>query len=129
VVFADDPYLAEDAAELVGVEIDVLPPLLDARDEPGEFLPGLNTEPAVIRKGYGDVEAAFSAAWAEVSLTLSIGRHSGVPLECRGAVARYDAARDVLEMHGAAKKSHWNRDEMAKMLGRSPASMHLYEGH
>ncbi len=129
VVFATDAYVAEDAAALVQADIEPLPPVMDARLPPSEFLPGLDTEPTVIRKGYGDVDAAFDAAWAHVELELSIGRHSGVPLECRGAVARYDAARDVLEMHGAAKKSHWNRDEMAKMLGRSPSSMHLYEGH
>lgn len=129
VVFATDPYVAEDAAALVRMDIEPLPALMDARDPPQEFLPGLNTEPTVIRKGYGDLESAFSAAWAVVSLDLSIGRHSGVPLECRGAIARYDASRDVLEMHGAAKKSHWNRDEMAKMIGRAPATVHLYEGH
>lgn len=129
VVFATDAYLAEDAAALVVADIETLPPLMDAREAPGEFLPGKNTEPTIIRKGYGDVDAAFASAWAQVELDLSIGRHSGVPLECRGAVARYDAARDVLEMHGAAKKSHWNRDEMAKMLQRAPSTMHLYEGH
>lgn len=128
-VFAEDPYLAEDAAALVSVDVEALPPILDARDEPGEFLPGLTTEPTVIRKGYGDIDAAFEQAWRVVSLKLSIGRHSGVPLECRGAVARYDASRDILEMHGAAKKSHWNRDEMSRMLGRPPSTMHLYEGH
>lgn len=129
VVFATDPYLAEDAADLVTLDIQELPPLMDARDEPGEFLPGLNTEPTVIRKGYGDVDSAFESAWQVIDLDLAIGRHSGVPLECRGAVARYDAGRDMLEMYGAAKKSHWNRDEMAKMLGRAPSTMHLYEGH
>lgn len=129
VVFATDAYVAEDAADTVVLQIEVLPPLLDAHAEPAEFAPGINTEPTIIRKGYGDVEAGFSAAHAVVELELSIGRHSGVPLECRGAVARYDAARDVLEMHGAAKKSHWNRDEIAKLLGRSPLTVHLYEGH
>ncbi|MDO9435527.1 xanthine dehydrogenase family protein molybdopterin-binding subunit [Hydrogenophaga sp.] len=129
VVFATDAYVAEDAAALVLVNTETLTPVMDARLPPAEFLPGLSTEPTVIHKGYGDVDAAFESAWAEVSLDLSVGRHSGVPLECRGAIARYDASRDVLEMHGAAKKSHWNRDEMAKMLKRSPSSMHLYEGH
>src|SRR5690606_122363 len=121
VVFAEDPYQAEDAASLVVPDIEVLPPVLDARDPPGEFLPGLSTEATVIRKGYGDVDEAFQKASVVVSLSLAIGRHSGVPLECRGAIARYDASRDILEMHGAAKKSHWNRDEMAKMLGRAPS--------
>ncbi len=60
---------------------------------------------------------------------LDIGRHSGVPMETRGAIARYDAARDMLELHGAAKVPHWNRDTIARMLGRAPSSVHLYEGH
>jgi len=128
-VFAEDPYLAEDAADLVSMEVEELPVLLSADDAPGEFEAGRNTEPAVIRKGYGDIGAAFRAAHAIVELDLSIGRHSGVPLETRGAVARYDAARDVLELHGATKRPHANRDLLARMLGRSPASIHLYEGH
>ena len=129
VIFAHDPYIAEDAADLIVLDIHELPPVMDAREQPGEFLPGLTTEATVIRKGYGDIEEAFDKAWRVIDLDLSIGRHSGVPLECRGALARYDAGRDMLEMYGAAKKSHWNRDEMAKMLGRSPSTIHLYEGH
>jgi aerobic carbon-monoxide dehydrogenase large subunit len=128
-VFADDPYLAEDAAELVTLDVDELPAILRAADEPGEFEPGRSTEPAIVRKGYGDVDTALRAAHAVVEATLSIGRHSGVPLETRGAIARYDAARDVLELHGAAKVLHWNRDQIARMLGRPAASVQLYEGH
>jgi CO/xanthine dehydrogenase Mo-binding subunit len=129
VVFAENSYLAEDGAELVQVEIDPLPVVLDAAAEPAAFLPGLSTEPTVVRKAYGDVDAAFRSAHAVVELDLSVGRHSGVPLETRGAIARYDAARDVLELHGTAKKQHWNRDEIARLLGRSPSSVHLFEGH
>ena len=82
-----------------------------------------------MRKGYGDVAAAFAAAHAIVALELKTGRHSGVPLETRGAIARYDRARDVLELYGAAKVPHWNRDSLARMLGRPASSMHLHEGH
>jgi carbon-monoxide dehydrogenase large subunit/6-hydroxypseudooxynicotine dehydrogenase subunit gamma len=128
VVFAENPYVAEDAADLVSVEIEELPALLDA-SELGEFEPGRATEPAVIRKGYGDVEGAFRDAHAVVELDLAIGRHSGVPMETRGAIGRYDAARDVLEMYGAAKVPHWNRDNIARMLGRDPSTVHLHEGH
>ena len=128
-VFADDPYLAEDAAELVALDIEELPTILQADERPGEFEPGRSTEPAIVRKGYGDMDAAFRNAHAVVEATLSIGRHSGVPLETRGAIARYDAARDVLELHGAAKVPHWNRDQIARMLGRSASSVHLFEGH
>src|SRR6187402_912904 len=50
-------------------------------------------------------------------------------METRGAIARYDEANDVLEMHGAAKVPHWNRDRLALMLGRHPDKVQLYEGH
>jgi carbon-monoxide dehydrogenase large subunit len=128
-VFAEDPYVAEDAAELVSVEVEELARVLDARQEPQEFADGLRTEATVVRKGYGDVDAAFRNAHAVVELDLAIGRHSGVPMETRGAIAHHDRARDVLELHGAAKVPHWNRDQIARMLGRSPSSVHLYEGH
>jgi aerobic carbon-monoxide dehydrogenase large subunit len=128
-VFAEDPYVAEDAADLVAVEIEELPILLAAEAEPGEFSAGRNTEVAVIRQGYGDVDAALRAAPVVVELELSIGRHSGVPLEARGAIGRYDAARDILELHGAAKVPHRNRDLLARMLGRAPSAIHVHESH
>ncbi len=128
-VFAVDPYVAEDAADLVAVEIEELPPALDAAAEPGEFAEGLRTEPTVCHQGYGDVDAAFIQAKHVVELDISIGRHSGVPLETRGAIGRYDAARDVLELHGAAKVPHRNRESLARMFGRSTASVHCFESH
>ncbi|MFN3655935.1 MAG: xanthine dehydrogenase family protein molybdopterin-binding subunit [Pseudolabrys sp.] len=129
VVFADDPYLAEDAADLVVLDIEQLNAVMLATEQPGFFEHERSTEAGVVRKAYGDIDAAFRAAHAVVSLELSVGRHSGVPLETRGAIARYDATRDVLEMHGAAKVPHWNRDNIARMLGRPAASVQLYEGH
>src|SRR5216684_180193 len=102
---------------------------LDAAAPPGEFEDGRSTEPAVVEKSYGDLAAAFRDAAVVVELDLAVGRHSGVPLETRGAIARYDAARDMLELYGAAKVPHWNRASIARMLRRSPASVHLFEGH
>jgi len=126
-VFATDPYLAEDAADLVTIELDELPAILAADVPPGTFDDAHSTEVTTLRKGFGNVDAAFAAAHAVVALDLAIGRHSGVPMETRGAIARQ--TRDILELHGAAKVPHWNRDSLARMLGRAPSSMHLYEGH
>ena len=122
-VFAEDSYLAEDAADLIAVEIEELSVALAADD-------GVTCiEADVIRKGYGDLETAFAAAHAVVELDLAVGRHSGVPLETRGALARYDPAADVIELYGAAKVPHATRDVLARVLGRNPASVHLCEGH
>jgi carbon-monoxide dehydrogenase large subunit/6-hydroxypseudooxynicotine dehydrogenase subunit gamma len=128
-VLAEDAYVAEDAADLVAVEIEELPVLLAAEAEPGEFSAGRNTEVAVIRQGYGDVDAVFRTAPMVVELELAIGRHSGVPLEARGAIGRYDAGRDVLELHGAAKVPHRVRELIARMLDLPPSAIHVHESH
>jgi CO/xanthine dehydrogenase Mo-binding subunit len=132
VVFAENAYLAEDAADLVELDIEQGRATMLATEQPVFYEHDtlkLTTEAGVLQKTYGDVDKAFADAHAVVSLELSVGRHSGVPLETRGAVARYDAARDVLEMHGAAKVPHWNRDTLAQMLGRKRDSVQLFEGH
>src|SRR5262249_57131229 len=117
---AEPGYVADDAAEVLATEIDERRPLIDAQAEPVEFSPGHSSEAAVIRQGYGDVDAAFRQAAHIVELELAIGRHSGVPLETRGAIGRYDAARGVLELHGAAKVPHRNQELLARMLRLPP---------
>ncbi|HXX51481.1 MAG TPA: xanthine dehydrogenase family protein molybdopterin-binding subunit [Xanthobacteraceae bacterium] len=128
-VFAADAYVAEDAADLVAIEIEELPPLLEARAVPAEFSPGHSSEAALIRQGYGDVEAVFRDAAHVVELELTIGRHSGVPLETRGAIGRYDAARGILELHGAAKVPHRNQELLSRMLALPPSAIHVHESH
>ncbi len=125
-IFAEDPYLAEDAAELVELDIEELPPLLSASDPPGEFADGIGTEPLVLKSSYGEHQTAFDNAHAVIELDLNIGRHSAVPLETRGALARYDPQRDLIELFGAAKVPHRSRDTLMRMLKRE---VHLHEGH
>src|SRR4029078_9246701 len=128
-VFAADPYVAEDAADLVDLDIEMLPVVLDAAGPPRAFDEPHDTATSMIEKKAGDVDAVFRSAEMVIALDLAIGRHTGVPMETRGAIARYDEANDVLEMHGAAKVPHWNRDRLALMLGRQPDKVQLYEGH
>ncbi|MAU48395.1 MAG: xanthine dehydrogenase [Yangia sp.] len=130
IVFAEDPYLAEDAAETVFADIDEdVDPILDARAEPGEFAPGISTAPLTLTKGYGDTEAAFAEAAHVVELDLAIGRHSGIPMETRGALAAWDKGRERLDLWGATKRPHWNRDRLAEMFGLSPSQVALHEPH
>ncbi len=128
-VFAEDPYLAEDAAALVMLDVEDLPPVLAADAPPGEFDDGRSSEAAVLYHTYGDVEAAFAAAHCVIELDLAIGRHSGVPMETRGAIGRYDSERDMLELHGAAKVPHRNKETLMRMLGRDAGRVNLYESH
>src|SRR5207253_9861898 len=120
---------AEDAAELVELSIEPMQATMLATEQPGHYERELTTEPGTVQKTYGDVDTAFREAHAVVTLELSIGRHSGVPLETRGAIARYDAASDIVELHGAAKVPHRNQEQIAKILSRPLSSVHLFEGH
>lgn len=133
VVFANSPYAAEDAAELVFCDIDEVDAHLEATAEPVAFMPetmpGLLTEPAVLHKSCGDLDAAFAEAAQVVELELKVGRHTGVPLETRGALAVHDDTTDTVTMYGAAKVPHYNRGAIAAMLGLAIDRVHLSEGH
>jgi aerobic carbon-monoxide dehydrogenase large subunit len=133
VVFAVDPYVAEDAADLVFCDIEELDAHLDATAEPSLFMPdsypGLLSEPGVIRRAYGDMAAAFAAAHREIELEVKVGRHTGVPMETRGALCAHDPKTDVLTIYGAAKVPHYNRDAISRMLGLAPGKLQLSEGH
>jgi aerobic carbon-monoxide dehydrogenase large subunit len=129
VIFAENAYLAEDAAGLINADMQPLPAVVSASADPSEFLPGVATEPTIIRKEFGPVDAGFRNAYAVVELELSIGRHSAVPLETRGAVARYVAATDVLELYGTSDKHHLKREELGRLLDRPLPGVHLYDGH
>jgi CO/xanthine dehydrogenase Mo-binding subunit len=107
VVVGDDPYLAEDAAELVEADIEEAPPVLEARTAE-------NTA-AELDVGYGDTEAAFASAAHVVRIELAIGRHSGVPLEPRCLLAVPEPPG--LSIFGMTKVPVWNRDLLAGMLG------------
>jgi carbon-monoxide dehydrogenase large subunit len=100
-VVADDPYLAEDAAELVRVQTEEL------RLEPAEC--------ATLERRYGDVDGAFAGAAHVVAVDVRIGRHFAVPLECRGLLAEWDG--EGLTIWGATKVPHFNRDVLARLLG------------
>jgi aerobic carbon-monoxide dehydrogenase large subunit len=128
VIFAEDPYLAEDAAEQVFSDIEELPPCLDPTGDLGWFDDGVASEAAVLAKGYGDVAEAFERAEHVVTLELRIGRHSGSPIETRGALARLEPD-GTLAIFGAAKIPHINRRNLAKQLGLPPERLHLHEGH
>ena len=120
VVLAEDAYLAEDAAELVEVEYEELPVVLEARKAIEPDAPQLRddsgNQAATLSMGFGDIEEAFRGAARVVETEVKIGRHSGVPLETRGLVAEYDAGSDHLTIWGETKVPHFNRLVLSRML-------------
>ncbi|WP_419992825.1 xanthine dehydrogenase family protein molybdopterin-binding subunit [Streptomyces boninensis] len=127
-VLADDPYAAEDAAELVTGDFDGLPVVLDARAAASGRLasrPEAAAEVGVVEFGYGDVDEVFAAAPHVVAADLSVGRHSGTPLETRGLVADYDERTGRMTIWGATKVPHFNRRVLAGMLSLPEHRIHM----
>ncbi len=128
-VFAADPYRAEDAADAVIVDVAELEPVLDPAGPLGDFDGRLDTEAYLFTVKTGDVEAAFACAERVVTAEFSVGRHSGIPLECRGILAVHRRDTDTLELLGAAKVPFQNRDALARMLGLPVSRVVLRESH
>jgi carbon-monoxide dehydrogenase large subunit len=121
VVVADDRYLAEDALEFIEVEyepvravtsvdeaLEASAPLLHDGWETNHF--------ARRRLSFGDTEAAFAAADGVVDLTLTSGRSSGIPLECRGCIAHYDSGEGELVLWTSSQIPHLVRTALADCL-------------
>jgi carbon-monoxide dehydrogenase large subunit len=119
VVVGDDPYVCEDAADLVEIDIAERPVVLDAQNADSPVA-------AELIRGYGDVETAFAQARHVVRIELAIGRHSGVPLEPRCLLAVPDPDRGTLAIFGMTKVPVWNRDLLAGLLGMDETLIHVH---
>lgn len=120
VVVAESRYIAEDAADLVAVDYDPLDAVVDVKSaRQGTILvhPDQGTNIAAQYRGQrGDIEAAKARAIYRRRERFKIHRHSGVPLETRGLVARWEQEREVLQVWGATKMLFRNRTILADML-------------
>jgi aerobic carbon-monoxide dehydrogenase large subunit len=134
VVVAEDPYLAEDAAADVIVDIDPLEPLLDplaayaGEDEPLHEGLSSNLLDTRTAKHGRNLEAIFKRAAVVVSERFHVHRHGAVPLEARGLLAEFDPGAGRLTTWGAAKVKHFNRRILARLLDLPEESVRYVEG-
>ncbi len=131
VVLASSRAIAEDAADLVEVEINALRAVVDARDgERDETLlhprDGTNVA-ARYTVGKGDADAKFAAADYVRREAFKCHRQTATPLETRGLIARWRADGAALQIKGAAKVPHTARKVLGKMLDISPLSIEMIE--
>ena len=124
-VVAESRARAEDAAALIEVEWDPLPPVVDMvrAAEPGGPLvhPEWGTNVAVgFSHAIGDAEAAFARAEVVVSETFSIQRYVGMPLEGRGVVAAWDRRDGTLTTWNSTQVSHFVQQGLTAALALPP---------
>jgi carbon-monoxide dehydrogenase large subunit len=122
VVIAKDPYTAEDAAELVQVEYEPLPVVLDVEEAMKPTSPKAHSyvkDNIAYHSVYeaGDIETAFKNADRVITLELVNQRVAPVPLEPRGVLASYDSGSQILTVWVSSQDPHGLRDAIADILG------------
>lgn len=121
-VVAESRRVAEDAVERVSVSYEPLPVVADlhaamAADAPALYPWLPDNEAARISCSFGDVDAARREAATVVRDTYRIGRSGGVPLECRGVLARIDARRSRIEVWTSTQMPHLVRQAICLATG------------
>jgi len=101
VVVARDRYLAEDALDLVQVEYEPLPAVVDPEDALKPDAPILHeavgSNEACHREiVYGDVAGAFAEADVVIRERFRYPKYSSTPIETYGVIAAYDPSTGVL---------------------------------
>ncbi|MFV2039901.1 MAG: molybdopterin cofactor-binding domain-containing protein, partial [Acidimicrobiales bacterium] len=126
VVVAEDRYSARDALELIQVDYEALPPVIDART-------ALDPDAAVIRDDLegktdnhcfdwdtGDeaaTNAVFDAADVVVSQDIVYPRVHPAPMETCGAIADYDGVEGKLVLYSTTQAPHAHRTVYALVSG------------
>jgi len=125
-VVAEDRYAARDALELIDVEYDVLPPLVDARRALDADAPVIRDEIAgrtdnkIFDWEIGnaaETEALFASADVVVSQEMVYPRVHPAPMETCGAVADFDAVNGKLTLYETTQAPHAHRTLFAIVAG------------
>ncbi len=121
-VVAHDRYAARDAADMIEVEYDPLPPVLDIEHalSKGALLVheelGTN-ESFLFKKVGGDVDLALREADVVVRQPLVNQKITAVPMEPRGVIASYDRFTGDLTIWLSTQIPHHARRVFSELLG------------
>jgi carbon-monoxide dehydrogenase large subunit len=120
-VVADSRARAEDAAERIEVDWELLPVVTDMVSAADPSSPLVHeswgTNVAVgFTHAIGDVDAAFAAADAVSTEKFVIQRYVGMPIEARGVVAAWDRRDGTLTTWNSTQVSHFVQQGLAAAL-------------
>ncbi|MBO0702651.1 MAG: xanthine dehydrogenase family protein molybdopterin-binding subunit, partial [Candidatus Dormibacteraeota bacterium] len=123
-VVADTPAQARDAADMVEVEYEPLPAVIDASRAAAEGAPQVHEDCPQGNQAwmltFGSAAAAddaFAAAAHRVGLHLDNQRLTANSIEPRGAVGEYDSGTGDYTLHTSTQNPHGVRHELAAVLG------------
>lgn len=131
VVIAESAAIAEDALDLIDIDIETLPAI--ASREQAEAMPSVLFEEhgsnvAITWEAFkGDAAEAFKTAEYVRRERFKIQRHAAMFMEPRGFVAEWNEAAGKLTVWGAAKTAWHNRRVLAAALGLEVEAVDLIE--
>jgi carbon-monoxide dehydrogenase large subunit len=131
IILAESRAVAEDAAELIELDLDPLPAVPDwqASAEDRSLLFEQNNTNVAVRytAGIGDADAAFASADYTRKESFRCHRHTAAPMETRGLIAEWDARAQRLTVTAATKVNFINRRTLANMLGLAETDIDMIE--
>ena len=121
-IVAEDRYIAEDARELVKLDLEELEAVLDPERGLEPDSPVIHDElgdnvQARVAVSSGDVDAAFASAEHTATFKFKVGRSIGSPLENRGVVASWDPVGGGMTVWSATQMPHLSRKVVGGILG------------
>lgn len=132
IVVADTPAIAEDALDLIYVDIDPLPAVssVDKRgnDESLLFESHGSNRAWEYLATLGDADKAFEEAYYTRRERFYVHRHTGITMETRGVLSEWDPVAGKMTSWGATKVPFANRKILAQLLNLSEEAVEMVEG-
>jgi aerobic carbon-monoxide dehydrogenase large subunit len=121
VIVAESRHTAEDAAQLVSLDLEPLPAVIDpeAALRPGATIVHDRFATNLLGAftiGKGDIEAALARSPHRLQQRFHHHRYAAAPMECRGVVGLHDPRTDSVTIWSATQVVHWVRREAASVL-------------
>ncbi|HEX4658977.1 MAG TPA: xanthine dehydrogenase family protein molybdopterin-binding subunit [Streptosporangiaceae bacterium] len=132
-VVAESRYLAEDAAELVGFDLDPRPAVVtidQALSSEERVHPELGTNVAGEIPAVPDpeIDKLFAEAGRVVTATFDQHRYLCVPMEPRGLIASWDPWQQRMEIVASTQTVHETRAQWSRLLGVPEDAIHVVMG-
>jgi aerobic carbon-monoxide dehydrogenase large subunit len=121
VIVAESRHAAEDAAQLVALDLDPLPAVVDPEQALRAGGPVIHDKFATnligaFTIGRGDFDAALARSPHKLRRRFHHHRYAAAPMECRGVVGVHEPRTDAVTIWSSTQVVHWVRREAAAVL-------------
>ena len=130
IVIADDRYIARDAGDLVAVDYDPLPVVVDAEKALADGAPLVHSEypdnrAATIKHETEGFDAAMATASKVVKLRVDNQRLTPMPMETRGCIGDWQEATGEVTLYTSTQVAHFVRTFVSFVCGTSEAKVRV----